>query len=165
MDIINNRRSVRLFIDKQVEKEKIELLLRAGMQAPSANNVQPWTFLVVQDKVNIECLISISRPLKTATLAILLFTKVDETKPREMYYGDMGAATQNILLEAANIGLGGCWVGINNRTSRIETVLETFNIPNDLQPFSLLALGYPEDENANHFIDRFNHDKVYLERF
>jgi nitroreductase len=165
MDIINNRRSVRLFTDRQVEKEKIELLLRAGMQAPSANNVQPWTFLVVQDKKSLERLSSISRPLKTATLAILLFDKIDDTKPKEMYYGDMGAATQNILLEASNIGLGGCWVGINNRSTRIDAVLETFNIPNDLQPFSLLALGYPEDENANQFIDRYNQNKVYFERF
>jgi nitroreductase len=165
MDIINNRRSVRLFTDIQVEKAKIELLLRAGMQAPSANNVQPWTFLVVQDKKSLEQLSTISRPLKTATLAILLFDKIDGTKPKEMYYGDMGAATQNILLEAANIGLGGCWVGINNRSSRIDTVLETFNIPNDLQPFSLIALGYPEDENANYFIDRYNKDKIYFERF
>lgn len=163
MDIINNRRSVRNFLSKKVEKEKIELLLKAAMQAPSAKNQQPWVFLVVERVENIIKLADISSPLKTAPLAIVLFTDKRNLTSPHLYTSDMGASTQNILLEAVNLGLGGCWIGLYNRQDRLDILGNIFNIPEYLEPFSLLALGYPADENANHFIDRYNPDRVYFE--
>ena len=165
MDIINNRRSVRNFQPKPVEKEKVELLLKAAMQAPSAINQQPWVFLVIEDKKTLEKLSQLSSPLKTSPLVIVLLTDKRDLKSPQLYPCDMGAATENLLLEAANLGLGGCWVGLLNREVRAEKVIELCNIPDYLEPYSLLALGYPVNEDANHFIDRYNPSKVFYERF
>jgi nitroreductase len=75
MEIINIRRSVRSYSNKPVEKEKVELLLRAAMQAPSARNQQPWHFIVVDDEETLQALATVSRNvqmLKEAPLAIIV---------------------------------------------------------------------------------------------
>lgn len=165
MRVINNRRSVRTFLPDKVEKDKIDLLIRAAMQAPSAHNQQPWVFLVVENEETIKQLARISSPLKTAPLAIILLTDKRNLKSPDFYTSDMGAATQNLLLEAAGLGLGGCWIGLYNRQTRLETLSEIIDIPEYFEPFSLLAIGYPTAEDANYFIDRYNPDKVFYESF
>ena len=78
MTSIFKRRSVRRYTDRKVEKEKIDRMLRAAMQAPSACNQQPWEFLVVEDKATIEKLAKFSpyaRMLLEAPLAIVILEK------------------------------------------------------------------------------------------
>lgn len=165
MEIINKRRSVRTYKEIKVEKEKIELLLKAGMQAPSAKNQAPWVFLVIEDKETIEKLSEISSPLKVAPLAIVLFTDTRILKNTNLYSSDMGAASQNILLEAVELGLGGCWIGLDNSLKRIELLNNVIEYPEYLKPFSILTIGYPEDDNANCFIDRYNKERVFYGKF
>lgn len=115
MDAIFNRRSIRKYKDKPVEKEKIEKLLRAAMQAPSAGNQQPWEFIVIQDKENLKKLSGMSpysKLIMNAPLTFVLLGNKDKMKFPENWQQDMGASAENILLEAVELGLGAVWLGV-----------------------------------------------------
>jgi len=146
MSLLLDRKSTRNFTDKVVEKEVITKLLKAAMQAPSAHNQQPWEFIIVDDRKLLDELSTASTGawmLKNVNVAIVPLLIPTDAAPH-FATQDMSAATQNILLEATNLGLGSVWIGVyplEERTNHIEKVL---NIKNGIHPFSMIALGYPK---------------------
>ncbi len=168
MNEIFVRRSIRKFNNKKIEQEKVEKLLKAGMQAPSAGNQQPWEFLVIDDREILDKLSTAgaySSMLKTATLAIITLITNNDMRFPEYYQQDMGAATQNILLEAVALDLGAVWIGVEPDTLRKDFIAETFGLPSQIIPFSIIAVGYPEDGCENKFIDRFDYSKVKYNKY
>lgn len=167
MNEIFIRRSVRRFKEKQVEKEKISKLIRAGMQAPSAMNQQPWEIMVIQDK---ETLKEIAKHneyagcLKYVNLAIVVLGNMDKSY-KKYANQDLSAATQNILLEAVSLDLGTVWIGVDEEGKCEEKMIEILNLPKNIKPFNIIAVGYPEKDNANYFIDRFDENKVHYEKY
>lgn len=148
MSIIMKRKSVREFKDNKILENEIKSLLQAGMQAPSAKNQQPWDFIVVDDRKILDKLASMSQgswPLETSPLAIIPMLRKSEKSPH-MTVQDLSAATENILLEAVNLGLGGVWIGVFPLEDRIDHVSELFNINGDTLPFAIIALGHPLKE-------------------
>jgi len=163
MNEIYIRRSVRSYSEKYVEEEKIEHLLKAGMQAPSAGNQRPWEFIVVREKEILEKLSSASpyaRCVDKAPVAIVLLANHKNLRFPEYTDQDMGACAQNILLEAVNQNLGAVWLGIAPLKDREKAVSDIFSIKDNLQPFAIIPVGYPLNEDANHFIDRFEDRRV-----
>lgn len=168
MEAIFTRRSVRRYQNKSVEVEKIEKLLRAAMQAPSAGNQRPWEFIVVQDKDRLAKLAMTSPYAKVcadAPLVLVLLGNMENMKFPEHWEQDLGAATQNILLEAVHLNLGAVWLGVAPAVDRVKYLSELFSLPEHIQPYCLISLGYPLDEKANHFIDRYDCTKVHNEKF
>jgi nitroreductase len=167
---IFTRRSIRKFKDQAVEPEKIDRLLRAAMQAPSAANQQPWEFIVITEKEMLERLSLLSvyaKPIASSAVTILLVTNGDALKaPIEptAWQQDMGAAAQNILLEAVYLGLGGVWLGVATTDNAIAYVRDVFKLPENIKPFALISIGYP-DEQKNEFVDRYNSEKVHYEKW
>ncbi len=109
MNEIFTRRSIRRYVDKPVEQEKIERLLKAAMQAPSAGSQRPWEFIVVQDKERLAQLAQASPyagPTKDAPLAIVVLANRSALKFPENWQMDVSAATENMLLEAVHLDLG-----------------------------------------------------------
>lgn len=166
MEVINNRRSVRDYLDKEVEQEKIEKILRSAMQAPSACNQQGTRYLVVKDK---EKLRLISNKFQTmrftdkASFIIVFLIEKDGLIVSNMAPVDAAAAVENAMLEATNLSIGSCWCGVWGRENRENEVREAFNIPLHLTPFAIVTFGYPKDNNALRFIDRYDGAKVYYE--
>jgi len=166
MNAIFQRRSVRTYQEKPVEPEKIETLLRAAMQAPSAGNQQASEFLVVQKA---DALRQLSRMspyaglLAKAPLAIVLLGNTERMKFPENWEQDLGAAAENLLLEAAELGLGAVWLGVHPLQERIDAVRAQFSLPANLRPFAVIAVGCPREGNANHFVDRWNAERVHAE--
>ena len=159
MNTIFTRRSVRSFCDKAVEQEKIEKILRAAMQAPSACNAQPWEFIVVSGKENLEKLAEFNPYagcLKGANIGIIVLGNTEKMVAASRWEQDLGAATQNIQLEAAELGLGSVWFGTAPDKERMDFISDLYKLTPNLKPYSVLAVGYPMDENANHFVDRYN---------
>jgi nitroreductase len=76
----------------------------------------------------------------------------------------MGAATQNLLLEAVELGLGAVWLGTAVSEGNMNFIRETFDLPENILPFAVVPIGYP-DGQENTFIDRFNKDRVHYERW
>lgn len=161
MSIIFNRKSVREFTDTKITEDEITLLLKAGMQAPSAKNQQPWDFIVVDDREILNKLSKMhtgSWPLVTAPLAIIPMIRKSDRSPR-MTQQDMGAATENILLEAVELGLGAVWIGVYPLEERIEHVSNIFDISGETLPFCIIAIGHPLKEKEVNI--RYDESRVY----
>jgi nitroreductase len=166
MKTIDIRRSVRQFKEKEVSKEKIEALLRAAMQAPSAGNQQPWEFLVVQNRDMLNKLSKMSpyaTPIANGNLAVILLGVEDRMRFSENWEQDMSAATQNLLLEAVEQDLGGVWLGVSPLEDRELFVKDLFNLGEGYKPFAVVALGYPEKEDANKYVDRYDESRIHFE--
>lgn len=168
MNTINIRRSVRKFKDHPVEANKIEQVLRAGMQAPSAGNQRSWEFVVVTDSDKKALLSQMSPYAKAAQKApaIIVVTSNDNRlKYPENMEQDLGACTQNILLEAVEQGLGTVWMSVHPQDERVTCVKETLNMPENIKPYCIILLGYPEQADANHFVDRYEEDRIHFETY
>ncbi|MDR3163053.1 MAG: nitroreductase family protein [Helicobacteraceae bacterium] len=166
MKEIFDRASIRLFQDSPVEEEKITQLLKAAMQAPSAGNQQPWEFLVITQKETKEALTKLcqySDPLLGAPLGIIaLFNKKNLRFP-QCVQQDMGAACENILLEAVYLGIGGVWLAIAGFEDRVTSVKNYLKLPKNIEPYATIALGYPQENKKNPL--RYDAEKVHYERF
>ena len=168
MEVIFNRRSIRRYKKQAVEEEKIEKILRAAMQAPSAANQQPWEFIVVRDKDNLKKLSEISaysKMVAEAPLAIVVLGNEDRMRLQHHWEQDLAAATQNILLEAAHLGLGGVWLGGAPMQDRMELISELYDLKNRIKPFCVIPIGYPEEGQDHKFVDRFDPDRVHYEKY
>ena len=153
--VLNNilkRTSVRSYLDKSIEDDKIEKLLRAGMAAPTAVNKQPWHFVVVTDKSLLQKL-SKANPyaemVARAPLAIVVcgdMTKALDGNAREFWVQDCSAASENILLAATGLGLGSVWTGTYPSEERCAAVSEVLGLPETLIPLNTIVIGYPDGE-------------------
>jgi len=167
MKEIFNRRSIRKFKDQEVEPEKIEKLLRAAMQAPSAANQQPWEFIVVKERESLLKLAQVSpyaKPVESSAVTFVLLADSNTLKVPTAWEQDLGAATQNILLEAVHLELGGVWMGVATSDSVSDNVRKFFDLPMNIKPFALISIGYP-DEQKNEFVDRYKADRVHSEKW
>ncbi|MBN2859548.1 MAG: nitroreductase family protein [Sphaerochaetaceae bacterium] len=150
MNLIFERHSVRSYQDRVVEPEILNRLCEAGMMAPSAHNAQPWQFLVVTDEKKKHAVSQMSAYARFAAdapaLIIVLLDERSITENHTKWQQDLSAATQNILLECVNHGLGGCWLGLYPDQQRISLIRQVLEIPMRYAPFSVVALGYPLHE-------------------
>ena len=149
MDSIFHRISVRKYEDKMVEKEKILQILKAGMQAPSACNQQPWEFYVVERRETLDLLMQAHpacKMLETATLAIAVCGRPDLQPGRGFWPQDCGAAVENILLQATDLGYGTCWCGLYPSEERYKQMQELIGA--DSIPMAVIAVGVADEEPA-----------------
>ena len=130
------------------------------MQAPSGKNAQPWEFIVVQDaekRLAISKMSEYAGMCRYAPCLIITLANMDYNTDNGIWWvQDMAACTQNILLQAVEEGLGAVWLGFYPIQSRIETMRKYFNLPENIVPYSIVALGY--SERKNEFIDRYKPD-------
>ncbi len=160
--IITTRRSIRKYSKQAVDKEQIDKLLEAAMYAPSARNEQPWHFIAVTDRMMLDKIMQ-SHPyaamLKDAPLAIVVLADENIEKTPGYWVQDCSAATQNILLSAHAMGLGSVWLGVYPREERVLSIKQLFQLPEHIQPLSIIAIGYPDEQKAKP--ERFNIERVH----
>ncbi len=164
MSLLLKRSSIRSFTNQVIGKEEITALLKAAMQAPSANNQQPWEFIVVDDRELLDKLSTASRGawmLKDVNLAIVPLILKGEKSPH-FAVQDLAAATENILLEATNLGIGSVWIGVYPLEDRVKFISEVLNIKNDVNPFCMIALGYPN--NVRDIKIRYDEERVHYNK-
>ncbi len=161
LKMVYTRRSVRSYSEREVEEEKIEKILKAALQSPSAGNEQPWHFIVVKERERLKKLAEIhpyGKMLEKASVAIAVCADLKLSRyPVPMWIQDCSAATQNILIAARMLGIGSCWLGVYPREERMKPLAEFFGVPDDVIVFSLVALGYPASSNA--FYEAEDRDK------
>lgn len=167
MNAIFNRRSVRKFKNQPVELEKIDKILRAAMQAPSAANQQPWEFIVIQNKEALEKLSGVSpyaKPVASSGVTFVLAANEKSFLVPTAWQQDMSAAAENMLIEAAELELGGVWFGVATSDIVMENVSKLYELPSHIKPFALISIGYP-DGQGNSFVDRYKAEKVHFDKW
>lgn len=155
------RQSIRKYQNRPVEKEKIEELLRAAMNAPTARNTQSWRFLVVTNREALDSMTDLqpyTGMMKTAYCAIIVMGDKNASQPDEYLYVDGAAAIENMLIEAVHQGLGTCWCAIGPRQERIDNFRKYYNIEDHLIPIAAVAVGYGDEIKDK--VDRYDPDKV-----
>ena len=149
---IMTRTSVRKFKQQPVEDDKIETLLRAGMAAPTSGDMQPWHFVVLKEKKDIEKYAASNKyhaeDIRKTPLFIFVCadtTRMTEGQGKELWVQDLSAASENILLAAHAMGLGACWTTIYPIQKKVNGISRTLKLPGNLIPLNGIIIGYPDE--------------------
>jgi nitroreductase len=163
---ILSRRSIRLYKEKKVSKEKINEILKAAMYAPSAMNYQPWHFIVIDKRENIDYLYKIiphAEMVLKAPAAIIICGDLKVEMNIDYLAQDCSAATQNALLAIHELKLGGVWVSSYPNKDTVDGIRKYYGIPENIVPVSIISFGYPAEEVKNE--DRFNKSRIHSNKW
>lgn len=170
MDVIETiykRRSIRNYLDKQVEKDMIITLLKAATAAPTAANCQPWEFIVIDKAEKLSELkdkLIFARYNAPVAIVVCGNMKLSFKGPnQEMWVQDCSAAIENILIAATSIGLGSVWIGIYPLESNIKALKKILNMPEYVTPLGIVYVGYSAEEKEAR--TRFNEKRVYWQEY
>ena len=147
IDAIKTRKSIRAYLDKPVEEEKLDLLMQAARLAPSASNRQEWRFVIVRDAETRKKLIPAAGNQAFVGQAPVVLAACAETDGHLMTCGqacypiDVAIALDHITLRAVELGLGTCWIGHFHE----QEVKKILNIPDEIRVVELMPVGYPVD--------------------
>ena len=170
METIYKRRSVRFYTEEPVDKDTLEKLIKAGIQAPSAMNVQPWAFGVIQDKALMQKISDDTKAYLLASISakpylecyrqlfsnpefnvfyhapalLTVFAKPEGPNPA----CDCALAAQNIMLAAHSLGLGSCWIGFAQMSLNTPELKEQLGIPQEYIAVAPIIIGHPSKASA-----------------
>lgn len=160
LDLINKRRSVRNYENRPISKEDLLKCIEAARLAPSACNAQPWKFIIVDDVVlkNQICesafkgIYSINSFAIKAPVLIVVVSEREKFlsaiggyhRGTQYYLLDIGIACEHLILQAAELGIGSCWIGWFNE----KAVKKILNIPKNKKVDIIISLGYYSDNNV-----------------
>jgi len=171
LSLVQKRRSIRRYLEKPVETEKIDSLIESALRSPSSKGLNPWELIVVKDKNLLEKL-SKAKPhgasfLKNAPLGIVVCA--DPSKC-DVWVEDASIASIFLHLAAASMGLGSCWIQMRKRmydqtkTSQ-EYLRELLKIPENFNVESIVAIGYPAESKPSHKKESLPYDKIHFDFF
>ena len=171
LPLVQKRRSIRQYIEKPVEKEKIELLIEAALRSPSSRGFNPWEFIVVTDR---DLLAKLSKAkthgasfLKNAPLGIVVCADPEKC---DVWIEDASIASIFLHLAAESLELGSCWIQIRMRMhdqtkTAEEYVQELLNIPENLNVEAMIAIGYPAESKPPHPKENLQYEKVHYNEY
>ncbi len=148
LQLAKKRSSVRMYSDKKIAEADLQYILEAGRMAPSASNRQPWKFVVIREKENLEKVYELYHRawFRSAPLVMLILAdhsaawkRAEDNKDHAVI--DASIAIDHITLAAAEKGIGSCWIC----NFYVEKTVRFFGLPDYLEPVAFLSLGYPAD--------------------
>ena len=166
------RRSIRKYTKEGIPEEKLTTILQAALLSPTSKNLHPWEFLVIQNREALERLADCrdrgASMLKEAAAAVIVMA---DTSINDVWVEDCSIAMSNMLLTAADQGVGGCWIQVRNRVSGQEGksterfVKEVFGLEEKYAVEAILSLGMPAQERPQMELDEKLWDKVHYDKF
>lgn len=166
MKLLRTRRSVRRFLDRPIEANKVELLKEAAIRSPTSQNLEPWEFVFVDDREMLEKL-SVCKPhgaafLAGATLGVVVCA--DSTKS-DVWVEDCSVASVLVQMAAQSLGLGSCWVQVRQRmyegeVTSTQYVQGLLGLPKHVQVASILGIGYAAAQREPKASDQLNWARV-----
>lgn len=166
IDYILSRRSIRKYTNKEISKEYLEIILKSAMYAPSAMNLQPWHFVVFDDKDVFERLVYAiphAEMIKNANKCIMVCGDSSKEKNESWLLQNCSASVQNILLSAHSLGIGSCWIAVHGIDEVVKKVKSEFNLPSEIIPVALISLGYPNEVVIKE--ERFDTKKIHYNQW
>lgn len=171
IDLLRNRRSIRQYLDRPIEAQKIDLLKEAALRAPSSRNIDPWEFIFVDDRTTLEKLAA-CKPhgaafLEGAPLGIVVCG--DDTQS-DVWIEDCSIASILVQMAAQSMGLGSCWVQVRKRMyddqiSAEHYIRNVLSIPEHVRVESIVAVGYPAEQRAPLPFEELKTAKVHHNRY
>ena len=171
ISLIETRRSIRKFLKRGIEDQKINVLVQAALLAPSSRGSQPWELILVTEKKLLAALSQAKKHgsafLRNAPLGIVLCGDPDQS---DVWIEDCSIASTLILLAAQSLGLGACWIQIRGRMhDEVETaqayVSRLLGIPEKLELEAIIAVGYPDENKPAHSRHQLSYENVHLNRY
>lgn len=163
LENIAERKSVRKFLNKEVEEEKITAMIKAGMAAPSGMDRRPWEFVVVTDRAALDSMAAGLPYAKMLTQAPLAIVVCGNPTLSSYWYLDCSAATQNILLAAEALNLGAVWTAAYPYDDRSNVVRKYTAMPEDIIPLCVIPIGYPDGPQKAK--DKHDDTKVHRNKY
>lgn len=166
LEAIMTRRSIRKYTAEPVSDADVETILRAAMAAPSAGNQQPWRFIVLRDRGQLDAAAGATPyggMLRECGVGLVVCADTHGLKHAVMWEQDCSAATQNALLAAHALGLGAVWLGFWPKAERVAPLKAALGMPEGIEPLSVLAIGHPAEGKEP--ADRYDAAKVRLDRW
>lgn len=164
LSAIYNRKSVRSFIkDRPVSDEDVQALIKAGMSAPSGKDTRPWEFVIINDRAILDKMAEELPTTKMLSQAPMAIVVCGDTIRSSYWYLDCSAATENILLAAEAMELGGVWTAAYPYRDRMATVIKHTNMPAQVLPLAVIPIGYPM---GNHSVkDKYDEKKIHMNKW
>lgn len=163
LENIAERKSVRKFLNKEVEEEKITAMIKAGMAAPSGMDRRPWEFVVVTDRAALDSMAAGLPYAKMLTQAPLAIVVCGNPTLSSYWYLDCSAATQNILLAAEALNLGAVWTAAYPYDDRSNVVRKYTAMPENIIPLCVIPIGYPDGPQKAK--DKYDDTKVHRNKY
>ncbi len=151
-DLVKVRKSIRRYSEKDVEQEKLDKIMEAARLAPSWANKQCWNYVVVRDKAVLEQITSkgvgmLLTWLKKAPVIIVACANPKDSGRRngiEYYLVDIGISMEQLVLQAADLGLGTCWIGWFDE----KEMKRILGVPEEYKVVALTPVGYPAEDGG-----------------
>lgn len=170
-EILKSRRSIRKFQNREVEKEKIDIILKSALLSPSSRAIRPWEFIAVTDSELLHQLSLCREPgpkfLTDAPLAIVVIADKDSS---DVWIEDTSIASTIIQLTVQDLGLGSCWIQVRERfhteQERAEEYIQkVLEIPEQYSVECIIAIGYPAEEKKPYEENNLLHQKLHFNKF
>ena len=171
IELLRARRSVRQYLDKPIEPEKIEILKEAILRSPSSRNFDPWEFIFVDDRELLKKLALSKRHgskfLENAALGIVI---CGDGEKSDVWIEDCSIASILVQMVAQSIGLGSCWIQIRKRMYDDQRTSEVYirkllNVPDHVHVESMIAIGYPTETREPLPREELKDHKIRFNRF
>ena len=168
LECLFSRRSIRAYQSKDVGDDLVRDILKAAMAAPSAVAKDPWNFVVIRNHdmlTKIADVLPNGKMLADAPLGIVVCGDLDRAHDRQLSYllQDCSASIENLLLAVNILGLGACWLGVHPREKRMTHIRTLLNIPDEVIPIAVIAIGWPakSKEPRTRYRDDAVHDETW----
>lgn len=171
LDLLKKRRSIRKYQEREVEQEKIDIILKSALLSPSSRSRRPWEFVVVTDKEKLQqlsqCREHSASFLAGAPLGIVV---IADPEACDVWVEDTSIASIIMQLTAQSLGLGSCWIQVrkrmhNEKETAEEYIKKVLGIPENYVVESIIALGYPAEEKKPHREEDLLYHKIHYNTY
>lgn len=167
VETILNRRSIRKYTDQKISEEDIKTILSCAMSGPSAVNARDWSFIVVDDKEALAKWAQASgragKIMENSAMSILICADGERSFSRAPEYWIINGsiAGQNMILAAAELGIGSVWLGVWPQQDKVDLQKAYFNLPENIIPHSIISFGYPDEDKTGIPHKDYEEDRVH----
>ncbi len=170
MDLLKRRRSIRKYTPEPVQPELIQTLVKAALLSPSSRSINPWEFVIVRDPKVLQQLSESKQGAGFLAGAALAIVVIADTRKSDVWVEDCSIAASNILLAAADLGLGACWAQIRKRMhaegrSAEDYVRSLLTIPEYMGVEAIIGAGYPAEQRPPLSENGLQTNKVHYDRY
>lgn len=164
--LCQHRRSIRKYLDKPVEQDKLDYILQCALMAPSGKRINPWEFVVVTNREVLNrlsgCRTYGSQMFDTAQVGIVVALDADKT---DTWQADGAIVAEHLLLAAEEQGLGGCWCQVLAREGAEALVRELTGLPETMRVLCVISMGYKDEVRKDYDLEKLNYNKVHYGQF